>query len=72
MALDTKGNLYVAASYAGRRGIVRITPNGKADLVLSGSGLVGLALLPSRRAYLATNSILYTLDWDVEGVPLPP
>jgi len=72
MAMDMKGNLYIAASYAGRRGIVRITPQGKAEVVLSGSGLVGLALLPSRRAYLATGSVLYTLEWDIEGVPLPP
>jgi len=72
MAMDAKGNLYIAASYAGRRGIVRITPQSKAEVVLSGSGLVGLALLPSRRAYLATGSVLYSLDWDVEGAPLPP
>ncbi|HUK53483.1 MAG TPA: gluconolaconase [Candidatus Binatia bacterium] len=72
MAMDAKGNLYVAASHGGRRGVVRITPQGKAEVVLSGSGLVGLALLPSRRAYLATGSILYSIDWDVEGVPLPP
>jgi sugar lactone lactonase YvrE len=72
MAMDAKGNLYITASYGGRRGVVRVTPQGKAEVVLSGSGLVGLALLPSRRAYLATSSILYSLDWDVEGVPLPP
>ncbi len=71
MAFDAHSNLYVAASYAGRRGIVRITQQGKADLVVSGSGLVGLALLPSRRAYLATGSVLYVLDWDVEGAQLP-
>ena len=71
MAFDSASNLYVAASYAGRRGIVRISPQGKADLVVSGSGLVGLALLPSRRAYLATGSVLYALDWDVQGPQLP-
>jgi len=71
MAFDALSNLYVAASYGGRRGIVRITPQGKADVVVSGSGLVGLALPPSRRAYLATGSVLYALDWDVEGAALP-
>jgi streptogramin lyase len=71
MAFDAASNLYIAASYGGRRGIVRVTPQGKADIVVSGSGLVGLALLPSRRAYLATGSILYALDWDVEGANLP-
>ena len=70
LALDRWSNLYVAASHAGRRGIVRITPDAKADVILSGSGLVGLALLPSGRAILTTNSALFTLDWDVRGLPL--
>jgi len=71
MAFDAASNLYVAASYGGRRGIVRVTPQGKADVAVSGSGLVGLALLPSRRAYLATGSVLYALDWEVEGGVIP-
>ena len=71
IAFDAASNLYVAASYGGRRGIVRITPHGRADVVVSGSGLVGLALLPSRRSYLATGSVIYVLDWDVEGPQLP-
>jgi sugar lactone lactonase YvrE len=78
LAFDRDGNLYVAASYAGRRGIVRITPQAHADVVLSGSGLVGLALQPSGRAILATSTqvqntvtgALFTLDWDVRGLPL--
>lgn len=70
LAFDRAGNLYVAASYRGQRGIVRLTPDAKADLVLSGSGIVGIALLPSRRAVLATNNVVYTLDWDIEGLPL--
>jgi len=70
LAFDRDGNLYVAASYAGRRGIVRITPDSKAEVILSGSGLVGLALLPSGRAILTTNAALFTLDWDVRGLPL--
>jgi sugar lactone lactonase YvrE len=70
LAFDRDGNLYVAASHAGRRGIVRITPDAKADVILSGSGLVGMALLPSGRAILTTNAALFTLDWDVRGLPL--
>src|SRR6202044_1951989 len=65
LAFDRQGNLYVAGSHAGRRGIVRITPDSKAEVILSGSGLVGLALLPSGRAILTTSSALFTLDWDV-------
>jgi sugar lactone lactonase YvrE len=72
LAFDREGNLYVAASKGGRRGIVRIRPNGaEADVVLSGSGLVGLALLPTRRAILTSSNALFFLDWDVEGLPLP-
>jgi len=70
LAFDGDGNLYVAASYGGRRGIVRITPQAHGDLVLSGSGLVGMALQPSGRAFLATTGALFTLDWDVRGLPL--
>jgi len=69
-AFDQAGNLYVAGSYGGRRGIVRITPEAHAEVVLSGSGLVGMALQPSGRAILATTGALFTLDWDVRGLPL--
>lgn len=70
IAFDRAGNLYVAASFRGKRGIVRITPDAEAELVLSGSNIVGLALLPSHRAFITTNNALYSLDWDVEGLPL--
>jgi sugar lactone lactonase YvrE len=70
LAFDRDGNLYAAASIGGRRGIVRITPEAKAELVLSGNGLVGLALLPTRRAVITTTSALFSIDWDVEGLPL--
>src|SRR5271154_3502757 len=70
LAFDPDTNLYVAASYGGRRGIARVTPDGQAEVILSGSGLVGLALQPSGRAILTTNGALYTLDWDVRGLPL--
>jgi sugar lactone lactonase YvrE len=70
MAFDRESNLYLAASFGGRRGIVRINPQGRAEHVLSGSALVGLALLPSGRAIVAANSALFTLDWDVSGLPL--
>jgi sugar lactone lactonase YvrE len=70
LAFDHRGNLYVAGSLAGKRGIIRVTPQGEAELVLSGSNIVGLALLPSRRAMITTNNALYSLDWDVQGLPL--
>lgn len=70
MAFDRDANLYVAASLAGRRGVVRITPQGQAELVLSGPGVVGLALQPFGRAILVTTGSVFTLDWDVFGLPL--
>jgi sugar lactone lactonase YvrE len=70
LAFDRESNLYVAASLGGRRGIIRITPQAHADVVLSGSGLVGLALQSSGRAILATTGALFTLDWEVRGLPL--
>jgi hypothetical protein len=70
MAFDRSGNLLVVASLNGRRGIVRISPEGRAAQLLSGYGLVGLAL-QNRRAVLATSNALYSIDWDVEGLPLP-
>lgn len=70
LAFDRDSNLYVAASYGGRRGIIRITPQAHAEVVLSGSGLVGMALQSSGRAILATTGTLFTLDWDVRGLPL--
>ncbi len=70
LAFDRDSNLYVAASYGGRRGIIRINPQAHADVVLSGSGLVGMALQSSGRAILATTGALFTLDWDVRGLPL--
>ena len=70
LAFDRAGNLYVAASLGGKRGIVRLTPQAEAEVVLGGSNIVGLALLPSRRAMITTNTALFTLDWNVEGLPL--
>ena len=71
MAFDRGGNLYVAASLGGRRGIVRITPDGGAELALSGTDIVGLALMPARRAYVTTGNALFSVDWDVDGLQLP-
>ena len=70
MAFDKDSNLYLAASFSGHRGIVRITPQGHAEHVLSGPALVGVALQPSGRAILAANNALFTLDWNVRGLPL--
>lgn len=70
MAFDADANLYIVASFSGHRGVVKITPQGHAEHILSGPALVGLALLPTGRAILAANSALYAVDWNVRGLPL--
>lgn len=72
IAFDAEGNLYVAASLSGKRGIVKITPDGKANLEVSGQGLVGLAFAPGKSAVLATNSAVHHISWNIQGLPLLP
>jgi len=72
LAFDAQGNLYVAASLGGKRGIVKITPDGKASLEIAGPALVGLAFGPGRSVVLATTSGVHHLLWDVQGLPLVP
>jgi len=70
MAFDEEGRLYVAASIAGRKGVVRIYPERRADLFLSGPGIVGLAITPSRAMVVATTNALYRVDVGIKGRPL--
>jgi hypothetical protein len=72
LAFDIAGNLYVAASLGGRRGIVKLTPDGKASLEIAGHGLVGLAFAPGRSAILATTDAVHHLSWNLQGLPLVP
>jgi len=70
-AFDAAGNLYVAASLRGRRGIIRVGEDRKAELFLSGPGIVGLAFTPSDAIVVATNNALYRVDVHIAGRPLP-
>lgn len=70
IALDVAGNIYVAASLQGRRGIVQVSVDGTADLVAAGSGITGIALLPGGDAVVATAHALFTLPLGVEGLRL--
>ncbi len=71
LAFDIAGNLYVAASLSGRRGVVRIDKERHAELFLSGPNVVGLAFTPSRSLLVATNGALFRADVDIQGRPLP-
>ena len=70
MAFDEEGRLYVASSLAGRKGVIRIYPDRRADLFLSGPGIVGLAFAPSRALIVATTNALYRVDVGIKGRPL--
>ena len=71
MAFDSKGNMYIAASLGGRRGVVRIAPDRSAELFLSGPAIVGLAFSPSKALILATNNAIYRVDVGIEGRRIP-
>ena len=72
LAFDVDGNLYVAASLGGTRGIVKITPDAKAKLEVAGQGLVGLAFAPGRSVILATTNAVHHLSWNIQGLQLIP
>ena len=68
LAFDAAGNLYVAASYRGRRGVVRIPPDGaRAEMAVAGMNVVGLAFGPAGEMAVATNDAVYQLPLGVRG-----
>jgi hypothetical protein len=70
MAFDADDNLYVAASLHGNRGIIRITPEAEAEVVVAGNDLVGLCFLDDGCAALATATTIFHTDLGIEGRPL--
>ncbi|MCA1816319.1 MAG: gluconolaconase [Acidobacteria bacterium] len=71
LAFDAEGNLYVAASYKGRRGIVRITREGeRAELVVAGMNVIGLAFSAAGEMVVATNDAVYSLPLGIRGTLL--
>ena len=71
MAFDADDNLYVSASFRGRRGVARITPDRNAELFLSGPGIVGLAFAPGKNLVLATSGALYRVHVGIDGRRAP-
>jgi len=71
IAFDTEGNLYVAAAYRGRRGIVRIAPGGEsAELFVAGMNVVGLCFNRSGDMIVATNESLFSIPAGIYGTLL--
>jgi sugar lactone lactonase YvrE len=72
LAFDVDGNLYVAASLRGRRGIVRISPDGEeARIVVAGVNLVGLAFSASGEMAVVSIDSVYSLATQIKGTLLP-
>lgn len=67
MAFDADGNLYVAASWSGRKGVMKITPEKEVSHFLSGPGIVGLAFLASKAMIVATTNAIHRVDVGVRG-----
>ncbi|MGO9241295.1 MAG: IPT/TIG domain-containing protein [Bryobacteraceae bacterium] len=68
MDVDRQGNLYVAASLGGRKGIVRITPEREATLFLSGPNIVGLAFAPGGKMIITTTNAAYSVPAGIDGL----
>ncbi len=62
LAVTPQGEIYLAACLHGRHGLVRVTPQGEAELVLAGDNLVGVAFSPLGTAILATSDTVYEVD----------
>jgi len=67
MAFDRDGNIYVAASRHGHRGIVRITPDAEAEMSVAGIGIVGLCFDDQGNMIVATNREIFKVHLGIEG-----
>ena len=68
LAFDSEGNLYVAATMRGRRGIVRISPDGQDKKVfVAGMNLVGLAFSAGGDMIVVSNDSVYSLSLGIQG-----
>src|SRR5262245_46863063 len=68
LAFDAEGNLYVAASLRGHRGIIRITSNGQnAEVMVSGSTLVGLAFDDHGSMIVVSTQRVFRLRLGIRG-----
>src|SRR5438094_620055 len=67
MAFDWDGMLYITSRFDG---VVRIGQDRRAELFLSGPGIVGLAFTPSRSLAITTTNALYRVDAGIKGRPL--
>jgi len=66
-AFDREGNVYVAASRKGHRGIIRVTPNAEAEIVVAGASLVGLCFDERGNMIIASNREIFRVPLGIDG-----
>jgi sugar lactone lactonase YvrE len=71
LAFDKEGNLFVAACYQGRHGIVRISPDGSsAEHFVAGNNIVGLCFTRKGEMIVATGDSIFSIPCAIEGTLL--
>jgi sugar lactone lactonase YvrE len=70
LAFDTEGNLYVAASLHGHRGIIRVTSSKEAEMIVAGASMVGLAFDDAGNMIVVTTREVYRVSVGIKGLPL--
>lgn len=71
LAFDTDGNLYVAACYRGKHGVVRIDRSGEsAELFVAGNNIVGLCFTRAGEMVVASNDSVYSVNVGIYGTLL--
>jgi sugar lactone lactonase YvrE len=71
LAFDREGNLYVAACYKGRHGVVRIdAETRKIEHFIAGGGVVGLCFTRNGEMIVATGDSAYSLNLGIYGTLL--
>ena len=71
LAFDREGNLYIAACFRGRHGIVRVDAETRAiEHFVSGNNVVGLCFTRSGEMIVATSDSVYSLNLGIYGTLL--
>lgn len=72
LAFDKAGNLYVAACFQGRHGIVKIASDGSAaEHLVAGNNVVGLCFTRNGEMVVATGDSVFSIPCGIEGTLLP-
>ncbi|MBC7900409.1 MAG: gluconolaconase, partial [Saprospiraceae bacterium] len=68
LAFDAAGNLYCAACFKGKHGVVRIdSDTGETEMFVSGNNVVGLCFTRKGEMIVATNDSVYSLALGIMG-----